>query len=66
MKKITLTFLSVAIVSLFVISACSNEPEPTPTKTLIHSKGDTEGSVTIDGTTTAISGGSTDNHLALL
>jgi hypothetical protein len=62
MKKITLAFLSVAIVSLFVVSACKkDEPEPAPVKTLIHSKGDTEGSVTVDGTTTTISGRSTEN-----
>jgi hypothetical protein len=67
MKKFTLTLLSLAIISLFVVSACkSDEPEPTPIKTLVHSKGDTRGSVTVDGTTTIISGGSTESSFGFI
>lgn len=67
MKKINLILLTITTFSLFTISSCKNDdPEPAPTKTLVHSKGDTQGTITVDGTTTTISGKSTESSFGFV
>jgi hypothetical protein len=72
MKKIRLSLFGISLVAAMVIfSACSKKDDPSPSSSSsnvssFHFTGDTEGSVTIDGTTTAVSGKSTNSTYGLI
>ncbi|MFN3405964.1 MAG: hypothetical protein ACK40G_17850 [Cytophagaceae bacterium] len=67
MKKISLSLIAIIIVSVYMISSCKKEEaKPAPSKTLVRTKGETQGSVTIDGTTTIVSGGSTESSFGFI
>jgi hypothetical protein len=71
------SYLTVSLISLFIVltvaitfSSCKKKDDPAPSNnnnnTPTHYSGDTQGSVTIDGTTTTVSGSSTNSSYGLI